>query len=100
MAVTPNRICLCHYVVDKNPSAYIQTTPNPADPVVVYNNTAILIGRPPVCGKCKLPQTKIGSPKNPISLDYPGDGTCSYCGANNWDIDCGITLCRLCGNYD
>ena len=28
------------------------------------------------------------------------DGTCDQCGANDWDIDCGICICRNCGSLE
>lgn len=37
---------------------------------------------------------------NPVSKGYPNDGSCPYCGANDWTLDCGVFLCCKCDNYD
>lgn len=39
-------------------------------------------------------------PDNPVSPSYRADGTCPYCGANDWDLDCGVCVCRKCGHAD
>lgn len=30
-------------------------------------------------------------------LPSPKDGTCPYCEANNWTLDCGVCICTRCG---
>ena len=37
--------------------------------------------------------------ENPVSSDYPKDGTCAYCGTNSWGLDSGICVCSHCGEY-
>ena len=53
-----------------------------------------------VCSRCNDNVPKQHGPDNPVSEQYPQDGSCSYCGANNWSFDCGAQVCVECGEYD
>jgi hypothetical protein len=37
---------------------------------------------------------------NPVSPDYPDDGTCPYCGENDWGMADVMMRCKNCGNED
>ena len=38
-------------------------------------------------------------PENPLSSGYPDDGSCAYCGKNEWDYVAVVMSCSNCNQY-